>query len=115
MDSKHTQKAIGYLEQVASFNGHTDLYNWANDPVTSELMDNIRALLKEVKTANLWNDYANRFEVREEDGLFWVWDYATNMILGGSLFKSELEAEDYKAEFIEYEKQQEIYFNKSGR
>ena len=63
----------------------------------------------------IWTDYENRFEVQEKDGLFFVHDYATNMILGGNLFKSELEAEDYKAEFIEYDKQQERYFNKSGR
>lgn len=64
---------------------------------------------------SLWTDYANRFEVQEKDGLFFVMDYASEMILGGELFKSELEAESYKAEFIEYDKQQENYFNKSGR
>ncbi len=64
---------------------------------------------------DLWTDYANRFEVREEDGLFWVWDYATDMILGGNHFNSEQEAEDYREEFTEYEKQKETYYNQSGR
>ena len=64
---------------------------------------------------DLWTDYANRFEVREEDGLFWVWDYATDMILGGYHFQSEQEAENYREEFTEYEKQKETYYNKSGR
>lgn len=72
------------------------------------------ARIKQERQA-LWTDYENRFEVQEKDGLFFVMDYASEMILGGELFKSELEAESYKAEFIEYDKQQEIYFNKSGR
>ena len=64
---------------------------------------------------DLWTDYENRFEVREEDGDFWIWDYATRGILGGNVFKSELEAEGFKEEFIEYEKEKELYYNKSGR
>lgn len=72
------------------------------------------ARIKQERQA-LWTDYENRFEVREEDGDFWIWDYATNGILGGNVFKSELEAEGFKEEFIEYEKQKEHYFNKSGR
>lgn len=115
MNEQQAKQAIAYLTNVASFNGHTDVYEWATDPKTGELLDNIRALLKQVERQALWTDYANRFEVQEKDGLFFVQDYATEMILGGSLFKSELEAEDYKAEFIEYDKQQERYFNQSGR
>lgn len=64
---------------------------------------------------DLWTDYESRFEVMEKDSLFYVYDHATKVILGGNMFKSELEAEDHKQEFIDYDKQQEIYFNKSGR
>ena len=64
---------------------------------------------------DLWTDYENRFEVQEKGEHFLIWDYATDMALGGHEFKTELEAEGFKQEFIEYDKQQEIYFNKSGR
>ena len=118
MNEQQAKKAIDYLSRVASFNGHTDVYDWATDPMTNELMNDIRALLKDIEQTTpqeLWTDYENRFEVREEDGDFWIWDYATKGILGGNVFKSELEAEGFKEEFIEYEKEKELYYNKSGR
>jgi hypothetical protein len=115
MNEQQAKQAIAYLTNIASFNGHTDVYNWATDPKTSELMDNIRALLKQVDRHALWTDYPNRFEVQEKDNHFLIWDYATDMTLGGHEFKTELEAEVFREEFIEYDKQQETYFNKSGR
>lgn len=115
MNEQQAKQAIAYLTSVASFGGHTDVYDWATDPKTSELMNDIRALLKQVERQALWTDYENRFEVQENGELFIVWDYATDMALGGCEFKTEQEAESYREEFIEYDKQQEIYFNKSGR
>jgi hypothetical protein len=67
------------------------------------------------KQRDLWTDYANRFEVREQNDLFYVYDRAELVIVGNNLFKTELEAEDYRDEFIQAEKEQETYYNKSGR
>lgn len=48
MNEQQAKQAIDYLTRVASFSGHTDVYQWATDPKTSELMDDIRALLKNI-------------------------------------------------------------------
>jgi hypothetical protein len=80
------------------------------------------AFIRGVKYANrkrvqldLWTNYEERFEIKEDGENFLIWDYATGMTLGGHEFKSELEAEVFKREFIEYEKEQERYYNQSGR
>jgi hypothetical protein len=64
---------------------------------------------------DLWTNYGKRFEVMEKDGFFYTHDHATGMILGSNLFKTELEAEENRDEFIQYEKEQERYYNQSGR
>ena len=99
---------------VADDNG--TIVFWCNYKHEAEaFVRGVKYQQKKTNSLELWTDYENRFEVREEDGLFWVWDYATNMILGGNTFKSELEAEGFKNEFIEYDKEQERYYKKSGR
>lgn len=42
---RDTEDAIIYLKRIASFDGHGDLYTWANDPKTAELFEDIRTLL----------------------------------------------------------------------
>jgi hypothetical protein len=64
---------------------------------------------------DLWTDYANRFEVMEKDNLFYVYDHAESVIIGGELFANELEAYDLMEDFIKEEKEQERYYNQSGR
>ena len=64
---------------------------------------------------NLWTDYANRFEVMGKDNLFYVYDHAESVIVGGELFANELEAYDLMEDFIKEEKEQERYYNQSGR
>ena len=64
---------------------------------------------------DLWTDYGKRFEVMEKDNLFYVYDHATQVILEGELFANELEAYDLMEDFIKEEKEQENYFNNSGR
>jgi hypothetical protein len=64
---------------------------------------------------DLWTDYGKRFEVKEKDNLFYVYDHAESVIIGGELFANELEAYDLMEDFIKEEKEQENYFNQSGR
>jgi hypothetical protein len=64
---------------------------------------------------DLWTDYGKRFEVMEKDNLFYVYDHATQVILEGELFANELEAYDLMEDFIKEEKEQETYYNQSGR
>jgi len=64
---------------------------------------------------DLWTNYGKRFEVMEKDNLFYVYDHATQVILEGELFANELEAYDLMEDFIKEEKEQENYFNNSGR
>jgi hypothetical protein len=64
---------------------------------------------------DLWTNYGKRFEVKEKDNLFYVYDHATQVILEGELFANELEAYDLMEDFIKEEKEQENYFNNSGR
>ena len=63
----------------------------------------------------LWTDYANRFEVMDKDSLFYVYDHAHAQIVGEELFANEIEAEDFKEDLIKEEKEQERYYNQSGR
>jgi hypothetical protein len=63
----------------------------------------------------LWTDYANRFEVMDKDSLFYVYDHAHAQIVGEELFANEIEAEDFKDDLIKEEKEQERYYNQSGR
>jgi hypothetical protein len=64
---------------------------------------------------DLWTNYGKRFEVMEKDNLFYVYDHAESVIIGGELFANELEAYDLMEDFIKEEKEQETYFNQSGR
>jgi hypothetical protein len=64
---------------------------------------------------DLWTNYGKRFEVKEKDNLFYVYDHATQVILEGKLFANELEAYDLMEDFIKEEKEQETYYNQSGR
>ena len=64
---------------------------------------------------DLWTNYGKRFEVMEKDNLFYVYDHAESVIIGGELFANELEAYDLMEDFIKEEKEQEHYFNQSGR
>lgn len=64
---------------------------------------------------DLWTNYGKRFEVMEKDNLFYVYDHAEGVIIGGELFANELEAYDLMEDFIKEEKEQEHYFNQSGR
>ena len=64
---------------------------------------------------DLWTNYGKRFEVMEKDNLFYVYDHATQVILEGELFANELEAYDLMEDFIKEEKEQETYYNQSGR
>ena len=41
------KKAVELLDRVQTFDGHTQLYAWYEDPKTQELMDEIRAFIKE--------------------------------------------------------------------
>jgi hypothetical protein len=50
-----------------------------------------------------------------KDNLFYVYDHAESVIVGGELFANELEAYDLMEDFIKEEKEQERYYNQSGR
>ena len=85
-------------------------------------MHEAEAFIRGVKYANrkqaqrdLWTNYEERFEVMDKDGLFYVYDHAHAQIVGEELFANEIEAEDFKEDLIKEEKEQEHYYNQSGR
>jgi hypothetical protein len=67
---------------------------------------------------DLWTNYEARFEVMEQHGLdtrFYVYDHAHAQIVGDQLFQYEEDADDFKEDLIKEEKEQERYYNQSGR
>jgi hypothetical protein len=63
----------------------------------------------------LWTNYEKRFEIQEKKGLFYVYDHSELVIVGNELFETEQEADDFKEDLIKEEKEQERYYNQSGR
>ena len=49
LTQKQLEQVIDVLVRISTFDGHRDAYYWLNDPKTSELFDQIRELLKEMK------------------------------------------------------------------
>lgn len=64
---------------------------------------------------DLWTNHEERFEVKEQNGFFYVYDHARYTIVDNGLFQNELEAYDLKEDTIKEAEFQNQYENKSGR
>ena len=49
LTQEQLEQVIDILVRISTFDGHRDAYYWLNDPKTSELFDQIRELLKQMK------------------------------------------------------------------
>jgi hypothetical protein len=43
------EQVVDILVRISTFDGHKDAYFWLNDPKISELFDQIRSILGEIK------------------------------------------------------------------
>lgn len=46
-EMKSASIAKELLNRISTFDGHTDAYQWLNDPKTTELFEEIRSFLKD--------------------------------------------------------------------
>ena len=75
-----------------------------------------RAFVRGVQFAdsqNLWTDYPKRFQVLLMNDRFFLYDFAEEKDLGN--YETEEEAHEARLDAIEEDKQQDKYFNNSGR